>query len=227
MFTTHMNLFQSIVNRDLYAVPADTVERALENMETFDLNALPVVDNGKYHGLVTREQLLESEELEIRIGSLKSSLKIAYLDQEQHIFDALFFFRINEVNILPVVNTSLDYQGFIDLPGLVNALEQVMDTQQPGGMIVLQTDVTSYSLAQITHVLESNDIRVLSSFSRIMPDSNGVELTLKVNTEDLSKVSHLLSRYDYRVSHLYTIQNPEEKADITARYEHLMNFINM
>ncbi len=222
-----MNFSQAIVNKDLFGSSKDILQRLLDHMDTFDLNALPVVENEVYSGLMTSEQLLELDDLTIPLRDAKLPLIPAYLFGEQHIFDGLSYFKSFQVNVIPVVGSKMRYLGFVDLQGFVTAMDDVIDSQQPGGVLVIETDLRSNSLAQITHILESNNIQVLSAFSKYKPEANQVDLTLKLNTTDFSKVTHLLSRYNFVVKQVYNYDDSREQDDITARYEHLMNYLNM
>jgi hypothetical protein len=96
---------------------------------------------------------------------------------------------------------------------------------QPGGIIVLNLNKTDYSLAQVAHVVESNNAKVLSSYVFERSETGMLELTLKVNREEVGSIVQSLERYDYQV--IAYFQESAHLEDLKGRYDELMRYINI
>src|SRR5690606_1619511 len=108
---------------------------------------------------------------------------------------------------------------------LIAAVNEMLDCERPGSVLVLELGQRDNALSHIAHIVESANAQILSSFTRYPPDSSRMEITLKINTSTLSDVVASLLRYDYQVKTTYSLEMDRE--DINARFEHLMNYINM
>ena len=54
-------------------------------------------------------------------------------------------------------------------------------------------------MTEIANIIESNDIKILSSYVISKKDSTKMELTIKLNKTDISSVIRDLERYEYNV----------------------------
>ena len=57
--------------------------------------------------------------------------------------------------------------------------------------------IFDYSLAEVAQIVEYNEAKVLSCYVTCMPDSNKVEITLKVNTARIEPILDTFIRYRY------------------------------
>ena len=97
--------------------------------------------------------------------------------------------------------------------------------KESGGIIVLEVSSVDYSLAQISQIVESNNARILSSYIMSSPDSTKIEVTLKINQLELSRIIRTFERYDYLVKE--TFQKDASDNDIQIRFDSLMNYLNI
>jgi hypothetical protein len=74
-------------------------------------------------------------------------------------------------------------------------------------------------------IVEGNDAKILSSYITSSPDSTQLEVTLKINKEDLSAIMQTFTRYNYTIK--ASFQESTFKDDLKTRYDELMNYINM
>jgi len=91
--------------------------------------------------------------------------------------------------------------------------------------VVLEMNQIDYSLHEIARLVEGNDGKVLSVYSHTLPDSTRVEITLKINREDISDILRSFERYEYFVKSTY--QGSRFQDDLRGRYEELMRYINL
>jgi hypothetical protein len=97
---------------------------------------------------------------------------------------------------------------------------------QAGGIIVIELTERDYSLTQIAQIIESNNIKVLSMYITSPPDSVRLEVTLKVNTGELSSVLRTFERYSYDVKTWVTSSDSMDRF-YTERFDLLMKYLNI
>ena len=84
-------------------------------------------------------------------------------------------------------------------------------------------NVHDYSLAEISRIVESNDTKILSSHVASSYDSSQVELVLKLNNTDLTRIIASFDRFGYTIKESY--HESEQDDDLQDRYDTLMNFL--
>lgn len=220
-----MNIAETIEKKDFHLSPDDRLGTALEIMERLGFNALPVVEDGILSGLLRLGQLQEPAAKDLTLAEAGLSYAQIYLFAGQPVFDALPVVAAQQVNVVPVITEKHEYAGMMTWTGLIHAINQLLDCERPGSMLVLEVGHRDNALSHIAHIIESADAQVLSSFTRPIPDSTRLEITLKISGTSLSSVVAALLRHDYHVKTTYN--NELDKEDLHARFEHLMNYINM
>ena len=96
--------------------------------------------------------------------------------------------------------------------------------QSTGGVIVLEMERQDYSLTEIASIVESNDATILSSYIISKPESSKIEVTLKLNKQEIASIIKHFERHEYIVSASYKEENEDD--DFLERYESLMRFLN-
>jgi len=87
-------------------------------------------------------------------------------------------------------------------------------------------NVNNYSLSEISRIVESNDIKILSCFLDRKPGTNILDVILKLNNDELSPLIQAFMRYDYHVKAVYMDQS--EIGDIYKdRFDQFMKFMNI
>ena len=104
-----------------------------------------------------------------------------------------------KLSVVPVLVDNGRFKGVITTSDLIRHIAGLSSMDQPGGIIVLELIERDYSLSQIAQIVESNNIKVLSMYITSPPESTKLEVTLKVNTEDLVSVTRTFERYNYEV----------------------------
>jgi (p)ppGpp synthase/HD superfamily hydrolase len=97
---------------------------------------------------------------------------------------------------------------------------------QPGGIIVLELVERDYSLTQLAQIVESNNVKILSMYITSRPDSTKLEVTIKVNTNDLGSVIRTFERYNYEVKTWVSTDDSMENL-YSERFDLLMKYLNM
>jgi hypothetical protein len=68
-----------------------------------------------------------------------------------------------------------------------------------GAIIVLELNERDYSLSQIAQIIESNDIKVISLYVTSSADSTKLEVTIKLNSNEISSIIRTFERYNIPV----------------------------
>jgi acetoin utilization protein AcuB len=220
-----------ILARDIItdAIPplktSDTGLKALSWMEEFRVFHLPIVNGTEFLGLISEEDILNLNSPEEPIGNHPLSLLRPFVKEDQHIYDVVKLIDKIKVTLIPVLDEEDKYMGLITLPDLMNRIASIGAIQDPGGVIVLELNINDYSLSEIAHIIESNDATILSSYITSHYDSKKMELTMKVNKTDLSRILAAFYRHNYNVK--ASFHQTEFTDQLKNRFDSFMNYLNI
>jgi len=220
-----MNIGQVITDHNFAVTPTDNKRFVLDKMADLRLAQLPVVKDDVFLGLVSYESLSGRGQLDKRLEQLDVPYQQAHLFDTQHIYDAVLFFQVHPIDLLPVLDEEHLYVGALTPIEVIDALGQTMSVNHPGGIIILEMGNRDNALSHIAHIVEAENTQILSSYVRMFADSSRLEVTIKVNTADISSIVAAFLRHDYTVKSTYNDENSRDNS--RDRYEQLMNYINM
>ena len=178
---------------------SDTGQTALNWMEIFRISHLPIVNNQDFLGLISDADIYDMNQPEEAIGNHKLTLFKPFVSTEEHLFEVIGLASKLKLSVVPVLDEHNHYKGVITSADLLRHMATISSLDQPGGIIVLELLERDYSLSQIAQIVESNNIKVLSIYITSPPESTRLELTLKVNSNDLTSVIRTFERYNYDV----------------------------
>jgi CBS domain-containing protein len=194
-------------------------------MEEFKVSHLAVADGTRFVGIISEDMVVDENNLDLPISHYVADLVDTHVAPDQHIYDVIRTLSGHDLSIMPVVDAGGTYIGCITMPDLLTKFDELAVVNQPGGILVVEMDMRDYSLAQVAHIVESNGARILSSYIFHRPDSDKMELTLKIDREDQTSVIQGLERYGYRVAGSF--HDSEDTGEIKDRYDALMRYINI
>jgi CBS domain-containing protein len=203
----------------------DTVEMALDWMEQFKVSHLAVVNNRELVGIVSETDLLDYDKPDEVINASKLPLLKPIIHHYQHTYELVKLMSSLNLTLIPVLDEKEMYKGCITLKGIVQNLSNMTAVQNPGGVIVLELNQNDYSVTQIGNIIESNDAKILSLHVSSQPDSMKLEVTIKVNREDLSAILQTFARYQYIVkAHFH---HGDYDRDINDKLNEFLHFLNI
>lgn len=212
------------------AVPSlktsDTGQTALNWMEIFRISHLPIVNNLDFLGLISDSDIYDMNQPEEPIGNHTLTLLKPFVTTEQHLFEVIGLAARLKLTVVPVLDEKTHFKGVITTTDLVRYLAGISSMDQQGGIIVLELIERDYSLSQIAQIVESNNVRVLSMYITSPPDSTRLEVTIKVNTNDLVSVIRTFERYNYDVKSWVTSDDSMDKF-YSERFDLLMKYLNI
>lgn len=204
--------------------PSDSIQKALDRMAEFRVNHMPIVKKDHFLGLVSDEDLIEFQNYDTHLSSVKLSISNACILNSQHIYDVIRLFSEKRLTLVPVLDEHKNYLGAISINSMVEYIAELTSVKEPGGIIVLEINNRDNSLAHIAQIVESNNTQILSSYITSFANSTRLEITLKLNRTDISAVIASFLRYDYTVVATYNDQKLNSGS--ADRFDQLMNYLN-
>jgi acetoin utilization protein AcuB len=213
-----------------YMIPplkvTDDAHKAVVWIEEFRCNHLPVVENGKLRGFISEEAILESNDIDKRLGDFRLEGEDCFVSLDSHFYDILKVAGDNKLGIVAVLDEDNHYAGVITVQDIMTSFAQSAAVQMQGSILVLSMDLIDYSLAEICRYIEENNAKVLSSMLAEDPmDKGKIKLTLKINQDDLSRIVATLERFGYRVIARYRETKREDEGK--ERIDLLMRYLNI
>ncbi len=205
-------------------LPDEDGNKALEMMEIFRVHHLAIVKEDYFLGVISDKEILNWDSPDEYIEDHLTNLASPYVKHNQHLFDIIQVLEKNNLSIVPVLNEENKYLGVITHRKLLYTIAKTATIQSVGGVIILEIQEIDYSLTEIASIVESNNAKILSSYIISQPDSKKIEITLKLNKQDIHSIIKDFERHEYTVSASY--KETEMDKDFLERYESLMRFLN-
>lgn len=203
---------------------SDNGTKAMDWMEEFKTTHLPVVNDNIYVGLISEMDVLDRNNLDDPINQYNLTFNKLYVKQDQHFFEVISVIVENELNLAPVINSAGEYLGVITTDNILKEFSKTIAVSSAGSIVTLEMNLRDYSLAEIAKLVESNDAKILASFVTSHSDSTKLEVTLKINTTDISRILHTFERFEYNV--LASYNESEYHQDLKDRFDEFMRFLN-
>lgn len=204
---------------------SDTGERALLLMNDFKVSHLPIVNNTQFLGLISEDDIIEMDNPEEAIGNHSLSLSQSFIHGWQHIYDAMKLMSTHKLTVVPVLDDKENYIGMISINSMLNYFSEITSLASPGAILVLEIGQRNYSLSEIARIVESNDAHILSSYINSNSDSTKIEVTLKIDKEDISGILQTFQRFNYVAHSFY--QQKLDNDDTMDRFDSFMKYLNI
>ena len=204
---------------------SDSIQKVFDRMAEFRVGHLPIVNEEQFLGLLSEDDLIEEVDYNAPVGSVALSLVNPYVLEEQHIYDVIRLFYERQLSVVPVLNKKHDYLGLISINTMNEYFATLTSVAEPGGIIVLEVDSKNNSLAHMSQVVESDNAQILSSYTRTFPESTRMEVTLKVNKQDISNILATFQRYNYDVKATFNFTDHNDNS--MDRFDSFMNYLNL
>lgn len=202
----------------------DDVGYALELLQEYKTNSLAVIENEVFVGVITESVLLEFDE-DVKIQALEENLFQHILLEGTHLFDVLK--KITEENsyYFAVINVEKEYLGLTTPQKIIDTFIQFSSIATSGGIIVLELEARNYSLTEISKIVESNNAMILQSTLATSTNQHFVQVSLKINKNDLKDIQATFERYQYNV--ISVIHQSEYEVQLKERFDSLMRYLEV
>jgi acetoin utilization protein AcuB len=205
---------------------SDLGQTALNWMEIFRVSHLPIVNNQDFLGLISDSDIYDMNKPDEPIGNHALTLFKPYVDEGQHLFEVIGLASRLKLSVVPVLDTSNHYMGVITTSDIIRNIAGISSMDQPGGIIVLELVSRDYSLSQIAQIVEGNNVKVLSMYITSPPESTMLEVTMKVNSSELTSVIRTFERYNYNVKTWISNTDSMDRF-YSERFDLLMKYLNI
>jgi acetoin utilization protein AcuB len=203
----------------------DTVSKALQLINDYRVTHLPVVQDDKYLGLISEEDLLDVEEEKMPIELIQEMFVYTAVAENEHFLNAVNCCNQFDTTVVPVVNEQKELLGVITTPDLLKALGNFAGTNEIGGIVVLEMERSQFAISEISRIVESNDATILHLNTTVHPETGMLTVTLHTNKKEIAAVVATFERYDYDVIYYFGTENFDN--DIHTNYRHLMNYLDI
>jgi acetoin utilization protein AcuB len=214
-----------LVNHTIpFLKPTDSVKKGIDLMDENHLTQLVLTENQNYKGLLNHASL-ENEALSTTILSeiLPNHIN-TYATINQHITEVLQTVQMFDLDVVAVLDNDMKFKGTISTNDLLKQFSKTLGYQEIGAIIVLAINELDYSLAEIARLIESNNIKIISSYYANSSEAYNFKntLTLKLNSKAISGVLATLVRFGYDILSTFNndqVDNPEkENYDMLIKY---------
>ncbi len=202
----------------------DRVSLALQLMEDYDIQHLPVLGDQKYLGLVGKADLLDTDENSV-IATLEQQWIGASVLPGDHFLTVLKIAATFDISLVPVVNETRGLDGVITQNELIHTAGKFTGAEEPGGLIVLEMEKRNFSFGEISRLVETNDAYITQLNTAVDPATNMLLISLKVNKNEISDIVATFQRYDYGVRYYFGEESYEN--ELKENYDLLMTYLRM
>lgn len=203
---------------------SDTGHDALGIMSEFFVRHLPIVNNQQLLGLLSEDDIFDNDSGEA-VGSYQLSLSHVRVRTADHIYEVMRQLAEYHLTVVPVVDNDENYIGMITLEDVLRFFAESNPFRDPGGIIVLEVARQDYSMTEIARIVESESASILSSFVQSYPDSARIDVTLKINRQNIWPILATFERFNYQVKASFGETDYYET--LKERYDALMSYLKV
>ncbi len=202
-----------------------TVQGALKILNNSGFSQLPILGENQYLGMIFKEDL-EMHQLSKEIPFEIRNLKGVYTKPKDNILEALKIGNQNQLEIIPVVDSNLQYLGSVKIGSCIHYLIENTTLGEIGGILVLRAKKSDYSLSEIARIIEMEGSSLLHFFiNEFDENSKELKITIKVDHLNMYSLERTFERYGYLVDAVFS--EKEEINVLRERYDSLMNYLNV
>lgn len=203
----------------------DSGKKAIMWMNDFHIRHLPIVRDDKLIGLISEEDILNHNTPDAKLEDHPLSLRRPFVHESEHLYEVIKIAVNLQLTIIPVVDHNEAYLGVVTLEGLLQYFAEAGSLAEPGTILVLEMNKRDYSLAEIARIVESEKAAILSSYISSRPESNSIEVTLKLNSREINHIVATFERFEYNVK--ASFQESDYMDSLKERYDALMSYLNV
>lgn len=212
-----------ISNSVPYLHKNDKVYHALQLMNDYHVVHLPVVEDDHYLGIISEEQLLQSDD-ENTIEELQVTDGTTSVQASDHFLKAIQTAVVNKLSIVPVVEEK-HLLGIVTYNDLLRNASEFMSLNEPGALIVLELESKNYSFTEINRIVESNGAQITQLNTLTDPETGIMQVTIRVSKMEVSDLISTFQRYEYNVKYYFGEELYEN--ELRTNYDNLMNYLKL
>lgn len=215
---------QLITNNYPTVEPVDKVSLALQLMDEFDILHIAIVDDNKFVGLISKDDLLDVNE-NSKLLVLQKDFFTKSVKAGEHFLSALKLASQNNLSMVPVVGPEKEWIGAITCQELLKASTVFTGAEEQGAVIVLEMERKSYSFGEISRLVETNDAYITQFNTTAETETGLLLVTIKINKLEVSDIISTFQRYEYIIR--YFIGEELYENELRYNYDNLMTYLKV
>lgn len=219
-----MELTDYISNDTITTNSNKTIEQILNHFNDITYSHLPVVNQGKLTGNVSKEDLLAIDDKTQRLSELDYLYEFFFAKETDTLLELFSNFAVNNSDVLPVVSQNNNYVGYLDLNDLLDCFADTPFLKTEGNIILLEKNSKEYAMSEVCQIVESNGNRILGCFVFDQTEES-TKITLKVKSLNINELIQSFRRYDYTILNQLTEDSFLES--LKRRSEYFIKYINI
>ncbi len=190
--------------------PEDTAKDAISKIDKGEFLSLPVVENNKFLGFLSKQFIYEKffEEhncgnadidsfLGRKVSTFLLNSKIDALNPAQPIEEAALRFSKNKLRFLPVEDTNGHFAGIVTQQALFAILVNAFGIEDP--KLIVITDGISGVLSRISEIISKHGGNITNVIKLETEVPNVDEVSIRVVGADIELLKHKLTEKGFRV----------------------------
>ncbi len=180
----------------------------------------PILEEKIFIGCIASDDV-ETFDVDKNAADYKYALEGFFARNNMMWLDVLEVFAKNHTNVVPVLDENNTYLGYYELEDIVKFFHETPFLKEQGGIIVVQKNISDYSMSQITQIVESNNGKLLGLFVS-ETDIEKIQVTIKIAIGPINEIIQTFRRYNYEIisehhEDNYLI-NLKERSDYLDKY---------
>lgn len=210
-----------------YANYQDSISDIIEIMHIKRVENIPLLDNDKFVGVIFKNDIKKLN-IDLKINEIdKYLIKPYFVFGDEHIFEVIYQMSNYEMFVIPIIDKTQRLMGIITWKELIVHMNKLIAIDLPGGIIVLEIEKRNYSLKELSHIAEAENVKIINLNVINHPNKDDeILLTIKVNTLILEPILDSLKRYDYKVFSYFS-QGEKLTEKMKDRYNLFMRYLEV
>lgn len=185
----------------------DSICEAADIAKEFGYTHVFIKNGNTFSGALSQAFLEDSAEGELK--SLHIHFERFAILQDSNILDTVKLFHTFNTNVIPVINKSERYLGYICCDDVFSEFSKYPLFSENGAILTVQTSGLYYSMTEITKLVESNNSKIYGLYvSGIQEDS--INITMKISSDNLSSIDETFERFGYQVLHKHYVDGKDK-----------------
>lgn len=215
-----------LIAHDIPALKIEQTGRdAFHLLSDHHVKHLPVVDGTRLVGIISEEDVFNHKLYEPVSEYNFALVRTTSVRSDEHLFEIMRVMGENRLTVIPVTDKEGNYLGIVSQNMILRVFSSSTSFAMPGGVIILEMNRRDYSLTAIARVVEEESARILTSMVTSSPDSELLEVTIKINRDDATRIVAALERMGHTVKQ--TFADDAYSDTLKERYDSLMNYLSI
>lgn len=202
----------------------DNAGKALQEMNDFHVSHLPVVNEDKYLGLVSEDDLLDNDENRT-MQNLSACFTTPFVRENDFFLLAVKKAKDLHLSVVPVITEQYELLGAIGEEDLFRQLAVFAGLEEQGGIIIIEMEKSDFAIGELNRLVESNDAYITQLNSFLDTASQLLTITIRVNKTEISDIVATLQRHEYNIKYYYGEELYQN--ELQSNFFHLMNYLNI